>query len=601
MQTSAPNSGDLVAGRFRLDTVVARGGFGDLWHAEQLATGQRVVIKLLRPELGSNPAQVERFAREARALARLSHPNTVRVIDHGEADDGVYWLALERLHGRDLAAAVDDNGGRLGAARLLPIAVQTLAALEEAHQAGIVHRDLKPHNIFLVDAPNVHDFVKVIDFGVATSAEHADDPRLTETGRAVGTPLFMSPEQIQGGAVDGRSDLYALGVVLYQCLSGQPPFAGRNPMQTMLAHLHRAAQPLRALVPDLPDGLHDAVMKVLAKEPRDRFQTAAEMRVALQRIALRAWQPATPAEPASLTLPLAAAATVPDVPRPGRLPRTVRAGLGGAPTDLQTARHKLHRVRVTGSGPQTVVLVHALERDADTWDALVAELAGEFRVVTFDLPGCGPHGGETFDADLHATFEGLADSALQLLRETVAPPWTWLGHGVGGNIGVLAAHHAPQLLERVVLTSALPTLCAIDDCPGIGPEVAAGFEARAKAACSAWTAGLGGFRPSEFDATGLPFRLEVAGMRPDIGLHYVRLVLGVDHRAAFAGLPVPLACVFGDGDPFVAAAGEDWLVRHCHGLQSVRLGVGGRAPHETDPAAFAAAVRQLLRPINGGD
>jgi predicted Ser/Thr protein kinase len=273
--------GCVVGGRYRIERQIGKGGFGAVYLASHLATKQELVLKVLKPDLSEDPTQVQRFFNEARASSLLSHPNTVRVFDFGQTDVGLLYIAMERLHGKELAHALREGGGRLSALRAVRIAIGVLKSLAEAHHAGLVHRDLKPDNVFLCRVHGEDEFVKVIDFGIAKPKDSGEQ-NLTRTGFTVGTPKYMSPEQVLNKPLDGRSDLYALGVILYQCLAGEVPLVGASPMETLMAHLQQEPLDLRQRAPDVPVALAKLVMRALRKNPWERFTDADDMREALE-------------------------------------------------------------------------------------------------------------------------------------------------------------------------------------------------------------------------------------------------------------------------------------------------------------------------------
>lgn len=274
--------GTVIDQRYRIEGQLGKGGFGAVFVASHVATKQQVVLKVLKPDLTEDPTQVQRFYNEARTSSLLSHPHTVRVHDFGQTDGGLLYIAMERLHGKELAQAMKESpGGRLPPARLLRIASAVCKSLSEAHHAGLVHRDLKPDNIFLCNVHGEEEFVKVIDFGIAKPVDAPVDGGLTRTGFTVGTPKYMSPEQVMQRQLDGRSDLYSLGIVMYQCLCGEVPFSGATPMETLMAHLQERAKPLAERVPGLPPAVIAVVDKAMAKKPEERWADADALRHAL--------------------------------------------------------------------------------------------------------------------------------------------------------------------------------------------------------------------------------------------------------------------------------------------------------------------------------
>jgi serine/threonine-protein kinase len=263
-------STDLLSGRYRLESVLGRGGMAAVWRAADTRLDRAVAVKLLAEGAHADPAATERFDQEARTVARLSHPHVVAVYDVG-ADGDRQYLVMELVEGTSLAALLAD--GPLDAARAVEIAAETCDALAAAHAAGVIHRDIKPANV-LIDPKGA---VKVCDFGIARLVGAAQ-PALTSAGAAIGTSQYMAPEQIAGGPVDARTDLYALGCVLYAMLTGAPPFAGDDPMSIAWQHLNRPPDPIGDRRPDLPPALANLVDSLLAKHPDERPQTASDVR-----------------------------------------------------------------------------------------------------------------------------------------------------------------------------------------------------------------------------------------------------------------------------------------------------------------------------------
>ncbi len=277
--------GIVVGGRYKIDRQIGKGGFGAVFLASHVATRQDVVVKVLKPDLGDDDTHVKRFFNEARASSLLNHPNTVRIFDFGQTDTGLLFIAMERLSGKELAQALKEAPEhKIAASRAARIGIAVLKSLSEAHAAGLVHRDLKPDNVFLCKVHGEEEFVKVIDFGIAKPTAPGTDAGLTKTGFTVGTPKYMSPEQVLNKPLDGRSDLYALGVILYQCVAGEVPLAGASPMETLIAHMQTEPVHLREKVPGLPRAFTDLVMQALRKLPFERFADADEMRESLEAV-----------------------------------------------------------------------------------------------------------------------------------------------------------------------------------------------------------------------------------------------------------------------------------------------------------------------------
>jgi serine/threonine-protein kinase len=267
-------------GRYRLKRRLAAGGMGDVWLAYHPGLKRDVAVKILRPdERERSGLALARFEREVRSTAELAHPNTVRVFDYGVTEDGLWYYVMELLEGETLADYVS-RLGPLPPARAVHIIGQAARALAEAHDRGIVHRDVKPENLFLTSLGGEHDFVKVIDFGIAKV--QTNDGKMTETGSLLGTPAYMSPEMAMGLSADARSDVYALGSVLYFLLSGRPPFEAENAGALIFAQVNeRVIPPSRVIGRPLPTDVEGVVMRALSKDPGDRFASAAEMALAL--------------------------------------------------------------------------------------------------------------------------------------------------------------------------------------------------------------------------------------------------------------------------------------------------------------------------------
>jgi len=305
-----PLLGTTLAGAYRIVEVIGSGGMGKVYRAEQTALDRSVAIKMLHPHLGADPSLAERFYNEARAASRLNHPNSVAVIDFGLADGQRPYLVMEYLRGRDLGTVLDTEGPLLGRPRICHIVLGILAALAEAHELGIVHRDLKPENVLLVRYRDQTEGVKVVDFGLAQLRADITERRPTEPGIVVGTPEYMSPEQFDGDGIDGRADLYALGVVLFELLTGRLPFVHDSILGLAVKHIHDPPPDPRSVAPPghVPPLLAKITLRALAKRPADRFQTAGEMAAALEEAhhVLRArasWQDARPVRPSSSPAP----------------------------------------------------------------------------------------------------------------------------------------------------------------------------------------------------------------------------------------------------------------------------------------------------------
>ncbi|MFT3921748.1 MAG: protein kinase [Myxococcales bacterium] len=275
-----PLLGQEVLGRYRVSRLIGEGGMGRVYEAEQRVgtTTRRVAVKTLRPQLSADPQLARRFFREAETLVRLSHPNLIQFFDFGEVQNGMLAMVMEYIEGQSLAQLL--TGGALEPERVDRIFAQICGALSEAHGIGIVHRDLKPDNILLTQRGGQDDFVKVLDFGIAKISASEDDrsTKLTQQGMMVGTPPYMSPEQFSGDGIDARSDIYSLGVIAYEMLTGRLPFDARTPWEWASKHLTAEPAPLRSPTSAGITGKRSqAIQRALAKRPDQRQQDVREL------------------------------------------------------------------------------------------------------------------------------------------------------------------------------------------------------------------------------------------------------------------------------------------------------------------------------------
>ncbi|HEY5445641.1 MAG TPA: serine/threonine-protein kinase, partial [Pyrinomonadaceae bacterium] len=275
----------FIAGRFRIEREIGIGGMGTVYLATHLGLERPVAVKIIRREFAGDQDVADRFLREARTMAKLRHPHAAMIFDAGNLPDGRHFIIMEFVEGETLSQALAREG-RFSASRSVQIATQVCDVLEEAHRLGIIHRDLKPSNIMLSERG-----VCVLDFGVAkvlaSSAEATATHASTGSGQIVGTPRYMSPEQCLGQRVGARSDLYSLGVLLYEMLAGRPPFVDPLPSALLVKQATAPAPPLPRLVEDIPRPLALAVHSLLAKRPEDRPRTAASAKTILERSLLK--------------------------------------------------------------------------------------------------------------------------------------------------------------------------------------------------------------------------------------------------------------------------------------------------------------------------
>jgi len=311
--------GTRYAGRYDLTSVLGEGGMGAVYHARHAFTGGEVALKIMHSGVARSKNARERFLREAQAPMSIGHPGIVKVSDAGVAEDGTLYLALELLHGEDLGAAVERGG--VDAASVLAITIELLDILGAAHASGLVHRDIKPENVFLCREGGAGRRVRLLDFGITRQVTTAADEKLTQTGTILGTPHYMSPEQARGQPVDARSDIYAVGGMLFYALTGRPPFNAANYNLLIVAIMTHPAPQIRSVRQEIPTDLAAVIDRALASNPDVRFASATEMRAALMSCA-------TPNLPAVRVAP--AMAYEPTTPSAGDIP-VVSASSHGTP------------------------------------------------------------------------------------------------------------------------------------------------------------------------------------------------------------------------------------------------------------------------------
>jgi serine/threonine-protein kinase len=282
--------GKIVANTYRVDQKLGEGGMGAVYRAHDTRLDRQVALKVIRPELSATPDFVKRFEREARVVAKFAHPSWVQVYATGE-DQGLLYMALEFVEGRELAKVLRERG-TLDVPFAARLVREILGGLEKAHELGIVHRDLKPANVMVVGRPG-DERVKILDLGIAKLREGATD-QLTAPGMVLGTLAYMSPEQASGDDIDGRSDLYSVGIMLYELLTSAVPFSGRTPTELITQHITARPKPLRERRADLSAEIEAVVLKALEKQPRDRFADARSFANALEPFTRVLATPAVP-------------------------------------------------------------------------------------------------------------------------------------------------------------------------------------------------------------------------------------------------------------------------------------------------------------------
>ncbi len=314
-----PLIGRVIAERFKIKSLIARGGMGKVYKAEQSPLGRLCAIKVLNPNYNgdADPEFHRRFFREASITSRITHPNSVTIFDYGKTDDDVYYMAMEFLDGQTLHQALREVGS-MHEDRVGRIAQQICRALREAHALDVIHRDLKPANIFLMRHGDEDDFVKVLDFGLVKHLSERPEEQLTQTGLFMGSPKYMAPEQIQGAHVDARTDVYSLGIMMYEMLAGKVPFERPTSVNILMAHVGEPPPPMREVNPNINVSpmFEDLVMRCIAKDPAVRFSTMDEVLQGIKR-----------AHGVSMTGQLAAMNSGAYVPMPTDPPPAVRSSV----------------------------------------------------------------------------------------------------------------------------------------------------------------------------------------------------------------------------------------------------------------------------------
>jgi len=272
-----PLVGKIIDNRYEIQQRVGGGGMGVVYKARQLSIDRIIALKMLNAQMAADPTWVQRFYNEAKACSRLQHPNTIRMFDFGQTSDARLFMTMEFLDGVSLRDALAK--GPLAPQRVIKVLIQCCASLAEAHSIGIIHRDIKPDNVFLLNMAGSPDFVKLLDFSVAKLLEN--DRMKTQAGVVFGTPQYMSPEQGRGLPLDARSDLYALGILAFEMLSGTVPFHDENPMTVIQMHLHAGVPPISDSV---PYSVQQIVRRALEKDAGRRYQSSGEMMQHCQQV-----------------------------------------------------------------------------------------------------------------------------------------------------------------------------------------------------------------------------------------------------------------------------------------------------------------------------
>jgi serine/threonine-protein kinase len=423
--------GQVLHGRYRLVTALARGGMAEVWEGVDDVLTRPIAVKLLHPHLATDEAFEERFRREAIAAARLAHPNVVATFDTGE-DDGTAFIVMELIRGRTLRELLNDHGGVLPPWLAASIGIQVADALHHAHENGIVHRDVKPANILVCDAEaGSPPQVKVADFGIARAAAQ-DGADLTQPGALLGTAKYLSPEQVQGGEPDARSDVYALGVVLYECLTGRPPFMADTEIATAMAHVHSDPLKPRQVRAGIPRSLEAVVNRAMAKDPADRYATAADLAGALRGVDLG--DDAVPAVVRDPTPPSGVAASFRQTERSWLVPAAVIVAIAAVLVVLGIVLSKAD-VGPLGGGSQAA---------SGAKDGATTPVTG-FSVRSFD-----PEGDDRVEKEERAALAADADPATAWTTNTYK---TQDFGGLKKGVGLVLELGEKTKLRRLVVTS----------------------------------------------------------------------------------------------------------------------------------------------------
>ncbi len=354
-----PLVGQVIGNRYRITGVIGEGGMGVVYVGEQQmgSTVRKVAVKTLHPHLSKDANVLKRFHRECGTVAQLEHPNTIKVYDFGSTPDGTLYIAMEFVAGHSLSDVLLQEG-RLPSERVVQIVRQICGVLDEAHQLGIVHRDLKPDNIILTPRAGEQDFVKVLDFGIAARTELTDaahEQKLTQQGTVLGTPPYMSPEQFTGKTLDRRSDVYSLGVMAYEMLTGKLPFDADTPWQWATQHMTAQPRPFELAAPQahIADGMRQAILRALSKEANQRQASAGQFFTELSAGIKSQPEPSSNVGAAS-AIPYLATAAMPEMPGFGAgavAPVVAAPGLAAAGSTVATPAVVAARGAFPGAAP----------------------------------------------------------------------------------------------------------------------------------------------------------------------------------------------------------------------------------------------------------
>jgi serine/threonine-protein kinase len=467
LTSTDPRIGQVVADRYKVLGKIGRGGMGSIYEAEHTLTGKRFAIKTLLPGLDRVDEIARRFEREARASSVLNHPNVIAVMDFGRLDDGGLYLAMEYVRGRPLGDLIEEGG--VSQPRAFAIARQVVEALAHAHAHGVIHRDLKPDNVMVVEDDDEGDRVKLLDFGIAKvvgdAAEQVGGDKLTVAGIAFGTPDYMAPEQALGETVDARADLYAMGVILFELLTGRKPFVNADKMAVLRMQVAVPPPPLSIAAPGrrFTPETEALVARALEKRRADRFASAEEMLAALEvaipgqlELGMQSSAPPRPPTPPPVPLPPPQAPPPAPLAAPSTIDPDAPAGLAALPVTVQPpfglpAWVTRRNVLIAGGALFLVVLLVVIA---------VAASGGD-RAPRTPMPSIGPALAKTERAIRGEKLlaEGGAERAIALLEaETTGgsgatDPFAYLilGHAraaAGRELEALVAYERALSIER---------------------------------------------------------------------------------------------------------------------------------------------------------